>query len=74
MIKATRIQAGEYLYRGYHIVRASDHYDSTYVHWNISQWEENSLTGGDWYTFDSTNTLADAKWIVDRSIAMKEVA
>lgn len=69
MIKATRIQAGEYLYRCHRIEKRLD----GYVYWSIGEWQDNVL-GGRWYWFDAADTLADAKWVVDRTIAMKEVA
>jgi hypothetical protein len=69
MEKAKRIIAGEYLYRGYRIEKRLD----GSVYWSIGEWQDNAI-GGVWYWFDAADTLVDAKWIVDRSIAMKEVA
>ena len=66
---ATKIQIGEYIYRGHHILRASDHYDSNYIHWNITNKVSCKYTGLDsFYTGDSTNTLAEAKDMVDGMI------
>lgn len=65
--KAKKLAVGEYLYKGYRIIRASDHYNSDYVHWNVGKWEVCPVTGiGEWSYNDSTNTLSDAKWMIDR--------
>jgi hypothetical protein len=63
---AKKLAVGKYLYRGYQIVRASDYYDSDYVHWNIGNWEVCPLTGTEGWSYnDSANTLSDAKWLID---------
>jgi len=64
MNKATRIQAGEYFYKGYRI-------ESRLAYWSIGEWQDNVL-GGTWYWFDAATTLADAKRVVDITIEIKE--
>jgi hypothetical protein len=56
-IRAKRIQAGEYEYRGFNITRIESHWNGkTEVRWNISQ------GGSDWNACD---TLYDCKHMID---------
>ena len=69
---AKRLFKGEYLYRGHIIVDMTA--SSGYTHWNIGKADsENNWVdiGG---FFDSTNTLAEAKDVVDWAVRDQEVA
>jgi len=70
--QAKRIHKGEYLYRGYIIVDMTS--SSGYTHWNIGKAGiENNWVDINGF-FDSTNTLSDAKWVVDRMVSFTEQA
>lgn len=65
---AKKIEAGLYEYRGYSIENMKDRASATYTFWNIAK----IPAGGDVYdayeAHDSTNTLADAKEVVNEYI------
>tara|TARA_S200002703_G_scaffold147662_1_gene143669 strand:- start:369 stop:599 length:231 start_codon:yes stop_codon:yes gene_type:complete len=68
--QAKKLYKGEYLYRGYIIVDMTS--SSGYTHWNIGKYDlESNWVDGNSF-FDSTNTLADAKWVVDGIVSFEE--
>lgn len=58
MNRATRISKGEYNYRGYHIEEVGQYSDTGKPAWNITAHDEDSA-------HDTTNTLKDAKSLID---------
>ena len=62
---AKKIESGLYEYRGYSIENMKVRASATYTFWNIAK----IPAGGDVYdayeAHDSTNTLADAKELID---------
>ena len=56
-MKATKIAAGAYEYRGY-LIQKQDSEDGT--DWTVSE-----MTSGGWWAFDQFSTLRDCKYFID---------
>ena len=69
---AKRLFTGEYLYRGHIIIDMTA--SSGYTHWNIGKADlENNWVDNNGF-FDATNTLSEAKDVVDWAVRDEVVA
>ena len=63
--KAKKIEAGLYEYRGYAIENMKDRAGADYVFWNIAEIPAGETAYQAHEAHDSTNTLAEAKELID---------
>ena len=67
---AKKVHSGNYIYRGHEIVKV-DYYGSNNIFWNVITKEVCKYTGQESQCCDDcTNTLADAKDMIDGMIEM----
>jgi hypothetical protein len=62
---ARKIEAGLYEYRGYSIENMKDRAGADYVFWNIAEIPSGETVYQAHEAHDSTNTLAEAKQLID---------